>query len=69
MEHHTDNSWGIAGGLIASIGSYLISIDWSMFLEQLGTEVLKVGILGVVGGVCGLVGKKIAAKYFFKKKQ
>jgi hypothetical protein len=69
MEHDNDNAWGAAGGVIISITSYLLTVDWTKFIEQSGMELIKVALLGTVGGVAGLFGKKLAEKYLFKKKK
>lgn len=70
MDHHnTDNSFGFAGGLLASVIGYILSIDWTLFFEQLSTEIIKVIVLGALGGAAGLLGKKVVEKLFFKKKR
>ena len=68
MEYDNTNVWSFTGGALAGIVSYLIKIDWTAFLEQIGPETIKVSVLGVLGGAAGLVGKKIVEKIFFKKK-
>ena len=68
-EHTTGNEWGVIGGVILGLGGYLINIDWTLFFEQLGTESIKVAILGALGGAAGLLGKKMFEQLFFKKKK
>lgn len=70
MDHDTTgNIWGVAGGILLGIGSYVLKMDWNGFLEQLSVEGIKVGVLGIIGGIGGLVGKKLADRLFFKRKK
>lgn len=63
------NIWSFSGGAILGITGYLLKVDWSSFFEQLGPESIKVGLLGIIGGAGGLLGKKIVEKNFFKRKR
>lgn len=70
MDHDTTgNIYGVVGGILVGIGSYLCRIDWSQFLDQVSIEGLKVAVFGVLGGLAGLLGKKLGEKLFFKKKR
>lgn len=70
MDHNGNgNSWGVAGGLLATLIGYVLKVDWSIFLEDLGTEVIRVFILGAFGGAAGLLSKKAIEYLFFKKKK
>lgn len=66
---HTDNSWGAAGGVIGGIAIYLANINWQLFFEDLSTSSIKVAVVGVIGGVFGLIGKRLAEKYWPSKKR
>lgn len=45
----------------------LLQINWGEWGIQLFIKVMEVGIVGLVGGAAGLLGKKIIEYYFFKK--
>lgn len=70
-----DNSYGnavpVGGGIISSVGFYLLNIDWSRFVENLVPTLITAGLVAVVGGVSGLMGRdvyKFLKSIFIKSK-
>lgn len=50
-----------------SIATYLIHFSFSTWAFDTTLKLVEVGMVGIVGGAAGIVGKRIVEKYIFKK--
>lgn len=68
IKMENNNIISILCGAFLSMGTYLANIDMAMVGEELLVKVLTAGVVGIVGGFGGLLGKQIYQAIFKKKK-
>lgn len=71
MEHQPLPPAAFMGGYLLSLTAHLLRINWSAEFEELVVKIIGAGILGVVGGFAGVLGKwlwdKFKQKFIDKK--
>lgn len=64
-EHHSNPVFSILSGVFGGVYAF---IQTNGFLIENGIELIKVIVFGLIGGMCGYVGKHIMEKALSKAK-
>lgn len=57
MEQHNDYGYAFGGGAVLTIISYLLKVDWILWMQQTGLEMFRAALVGSVGGCFGIIAK------------
>lgn len=64
-EHHSNPIFSVLSGFFGGIYAF---IQTNGFFIETGLEFLKVVVFGIIGGICGYIGKHLAERFINKAK-